>query len=339
MKHLLRSKKFHSFLGFLVSALLLAWILQSIDLAVVMEQLADASLLPVIFAIPVIITHFLLRALRWKYLLVGGDQVSLRGRFDAIMIGCLANFLLPLRAGEFVRPLVLARKEQVTFMQGFTSVITERFFDLAAVLLTFSCIVTSSSDFPNWVGAGAYALGVVAGLIFLYIILAGQFPQQILRFSEYLLSFFPAPLERGLKKLTVDLIDSARVLRRPRNMLMVLLYTVFIWITSYLLFYVFLYSLPIPRSPLFATTIGVIVALAVAAPSAPGFLGVYQTACYAAFSLYGVNKEYAISFSVLSHLFQYVFFIAYGFYALWLSKMRLGELYKSGEDRVEGAVT
>jgi hypothetical protein len=99
-----------------------------------------------------------------------------------------------------------------------------------------------------------------------------------------------------------------------------------VWISSYLLSWGYLWLFGIEGSVSFAVAIGVIIALAVAAPSAPGFIGVYQTACLAAFALFAYSEETAIAYSLVSHAHQYVAFVAYGIWVMFKYNLSFREL-------------
>ena len=78
-----------------------------------------------------------------------GEQVPLRRLFDAFMVGVFATFLLPFRAGEFVRPYYLKRYSHYSFLTCFVSVVVERFFDLATVLLGFAVMLVYVPHFQQ----------------------------------------------------------------------------------------------------------------------------------------------------------------------------------------------
>ncbi|MCB0329486.1 MAG: flippase-like domain-containing protein, partial [Bdellovibrionales bacterium] len=124
----------------------------------------------------------------------------------------------------------------------------------------------------------------------------------------------------------------------PKRLFMVLFLTTLVWVTNFVLYWVLLYLLNIEASLLLGTTVAVIIALAVAAPSAPGFVGVFQTACLASFALFTLPEEQAFVYSVITHIFQYIFFIAYGVFVLSKAGMKLNELRDRSEKSLESVV-
>jgi hypothetical protein len=56
------------------------------------------------------------------------------------------------------------------------------------------------------------------------------------------------------------------------------------------------------------------IAFAVAAPSAPGFIGTFQAGCLIALtSVFGMTKSFAIAYSIFAHVLQAAFIIILGF--------------------------
>jgi len=74
---------------------------------------------------------------------------------------------------------------------------------------------------------------------------------------------------------------------------------------------------------------GVVLGLAVSLPSAPGFIGIYQSAVVLVFALFLDREDIAIAYAIVTHLIIYVFVILYGTYALVSQGMSLGSLYRA----------
>jgi uncharacterized membrane protein YbhN (UPF0104 family) len=78
--------------------------------------------------------------------------------------------------------------------------------------------------------------------------------------------------------------------------------------------------------------VSVIIALAVAAPSAPGFIGIYQVGCIGALRLYEVSNDQAVAFALVSHLVQYLTVLLFGLVCLRRQGIRWRELRERVED-------
>jgi len=326
IKGLLHSKGFHALLGLAISVILIAWILYAVSWQEVGAALKGLNYLAFIPAGFLFILHYALRALRWKYLLPVDFPQPVRSLFDAIMVGAFATYILPLRAGEFVRPYMLSRQSELSFSSCFVSVIVERFFDLSMVLITFAIIVPFVDNIPDWAYTGAWSLGVLAVLILMFMLVGSFFPRQLLKLLAFCLQKFPEKSRIFLMKFADDLLAGTAVLAKIGTMLKVVFLSVLVWLSCYALFYSFLFLFDIQPSVMLALTVSVILALAVAAPSGPGFIGVFQTACIAGFVLFGLSKEVATAFSIATHFFHYIIFVSYGIYALSRAGFKLSDL-------------
>ncbi|MGA1531013.1 MAG: hypothetical protein ACO398_09770, partial [Kiritimatiellia bacterium] len=78
--------------------------------------------------------------------------------------------------------------------------------------------------------------------------------------------------------------------------------------------------------------LNVMIALAVAAPSAPGFVGTFQVGCIVALStIYGYSKEFAMAYSMIAHVFQMALIVVAGIVVLQLRGMKFSQLRKTGD--------
>jgi uncharacterized protein (TIRG00374 family) len=288
---------------------------------------------PVIPFMLLFVAHFILRSLRWRYLLPedGAGGASVRQLFDSIILGNLATCLLPFRLGEFIRPLVLTRWTRYSFGSAFVSVVIERFFDLSTVLISFFVIVQLLPDLPDWLHFAAYSLGSISLALLFFIIGGCLLPT----FTERIVSICVVPLPKRLadfvKRFCADLLRGAAVIKTPSRLFMILFLTASVWLTAYLQFQAVLWMFPFNQSFLLSVALGVFVALAIAIPSAPGFVGVFQMGCVAAASLFAYPETDARVYSLLMHGLTYLMMISVGFWLLAVHDLNLFELKRAAE--------
>lgn len=308
---MLNSRLLKSIFGFVVSIALIVWLYFSIQWSVVWQELHHINYWAVIIITVLLIFHFYVRAYRWKFLLpvIEADKPpSLNILFNCIMIGNFATYILPLRAGEFIRPLLLTNYTKYTFPTAFSSVIVERFFDLMTVLFTFAYVVTQVETLPEWARHGALVLGILASGILVFIVVGSLFPDLALTIVNKFIFFFPEAIKNKILKLVNDFLESAKVVNSLTNLLKIVFLSICVWLIIFIFTYAGFFMIPGEYSFLMALTVTVVIALAVAAPSAPGFIGVYQTACIAGFHIFGISSEKAITYSIVTHLINYILF-------------------------------
>lgn len=338
MKNILRSKLFHTLLGLAVSGGLILWLALSMDWRQVWYHLSHAHYWALFPSLVILTIHFIIRATRWTYLLPEGEKTPLGLRLDAIMIGNLATYVLPLRAGEFIRPLIMSKESSYSYPVVFISVVLERFFDLASVLFLFGAFLSQLPNIPSWAAHGAEVLAVIAAGILVFLVAACLIPAALKSFMNLVLSFFPDKISTPLLRIGDDLIRGAQVLHDFKRMSLVIIFSILTWGSCILSFYVYLWFTDVTPSFSLATALTVIVALAVAAPSAPGFIGVFQTACVATFSLYHENSEQALAFAIIIHALQYLYNIAWGLVSILRRDLNLFSLLKEKEEASEAVI-
>ena len=316
-------------IGILVSAVAIAILAFSVEWSKVGVALTQMHYWVVIPSVALVALQMFLRGVRWRYLLPKTDKtVPVRTLVDAIMVGNLASSVLPLRAGEFVRPLLLSFQTKHSFPTAFASVIIERFFDLSAVLISFGIVALIINDIPPLMVKGALVLSVLATGLLIFIFVGALLPHFVKRCTSYIFSFLPERLAASLQRFVINLLDGAASLRSPINLIRVVIYSGSIWFTTFLSYYVFFWLFDIPGTMTQAVVTTVFVALAVAAPSAPGFVGVYQLGCIAALSLFSIDLELATAYALISHLIQYATSVIYGGYALSCTEWKLSDLLR-----------
>ena len=137
MKRALKSRPLQIAVSFVLAAGLLALFVRGLDVAEIGRQISAASGGWLLASVLLAITTFLLRALRWTWLLRPVARVPFYPAFVATAFGFAANNL-PGKVGEVLRPALLARSRGLPFSPLLASVLLERVFDGAAVLFFFA---------------------------------------------------------------------------------------------------------------------------------------------------------------------------------------------------------
>jgi glycosyltransferase 2 family protein len=316
----------------LLSAFFLWLAARDISWAEVSVAFRDARL---VWVIPMVLTSAVslgFRALRWGVLVRPIAPASARSLFAATSIGFAANMLLPLRAGEVLRPWVLARRETIRFPQALATVAVERLFDMATLLLLFALATFALPLPPEWRRYGWFFLATFAMFLVLLFVLRrtpdlvfGAVRASVGRFSPGLGDRIIAVIA-GFSEGLVSLGSAAPIVKAS-------VYSVCVWLTNGLSFAcgfpAFGIDAPWMRGALTVTTF---VAIAVSVPGGPGFIGMFQVGCVVALAVFGVGKSVGFSYSVLVHVVQFATTVALGVYFFLREGFRMDELREaSGE--------
>lgn len=283
----------------------------------------------VIYLVPIFmaaVVSLYFRALRWGVLLAPLAEVDRRSLFSATAMGFAANMLLPLRAGEVLRPFLLARKENLPLAPTMATVAVERLFDMATLLLFFGVATLTLPLPPEWKRYGWLFLGTFVAFLVLLVVLQ-QFPTRTLAALAALLRPVPERLSEPALRAVRQFADGLGSLRSASSVALAVLYSLAVWLTLALTFGWGLSALDLPvpwiRGALSLTAI---VAIAVAIPGGPGFIGMFQVGCEIGLGVYGIGKSVSFSYSVLVHVMQFASTVVLGLYFFLSENVTLEEI-------------
>ena len=293
---------------------LLAFFFRNADMAGVWAETrrADARLL--LAAIVATLATYLLRALRWQYLLAPLGPTRFSTAFRATVIGFAASFLLPARAGEVIRPYLLARREGLPTTAAFATIILERLLDLITVLLLFSVFVFTSASAvvsadPTQLarvkfGGGLAALAALAALGVLFA-LAGH-PERMGRAALRIERVLPARLAHTLARAVESFAQGLAVMRQPRRLLVSLALSLPLWLSIaagiWMTTRAFHITLPYIASFLVMTVL--VVGVAMPTPGAVGgFHAAYQIAVQ---TFFAAPTDRAVGGAIVLHAISFM---------------------------------
>ena len=331
-------------LGFGITTVLLWWVLKDVPLGTVWTEIRGADFWLLGLAVAIGYTNYLFRAMRWGLLLRPiCSGTSLGSRFAAMNIGFMATNLIPLRVGEFVRPYALSRMEPVSVSGAFGSLVVERFLDsLTIAALLFVAI--AAPGFPENPVVWGASLGVwirlflvALGVLLFFMVLLLLFPRPLVRSVERVARFLPKKLARLVVDVLEAFLDGLTVLRSPALLIQAIAWSVWIWLFQSLSFWVAFMAFGIHVGLDVALFLNGTVALAVAAPAAPGFLGTFQLGVTGGLGVYGVSEAAAVAVSFGFWAGGFLPVTLVGLYFAWKLGLSIGEVGTS-EARVEEAV-
>ena len=139
------------FIGIGLSAGLLYLALRGLDWGNLADVARDGRPGFLLTTMLLISLGLLLRAIRWSNL-VATEGVPLRMAFAANSIGYLGNLLLPARAGEFARSVILGQRSGLGASHVLAATVTERVLDALTLVILVSLIVGTISPLDmQWV--------------------------------------------------------------------------------------------------------------------------------------------------------------------------------------------
>ncbi len=337
-------KRWQFWLGLVISLVFVYCAVRGLDWAEFWVAIKSARYGWLIPGVAVYMIAVWVRAWRWHYLLEPIKPIPTRVMFPVTCIGYMGNNIYPARAGEVLRAVVLKRREGVSVSASLATVIVERIFD-GVVMLAFVFLnlpelarVNRDSGFVGdiqsltvW-GAAAF-LGALA--VFL---LAAMFPQVTARAGLWFVRrLTPRQLHEKIVGVMNKFLDGLASLRSPANVLMVFVTSVVIWLLETCKYWFVMHAFDFEVSFFALMLMNGIVNLATTIPSAPGYVGTFDTPGIAVLVAYGVDKAMATGYTLVLHIALWIVPTVLGAYFLAREGIRWSENIRAelGESEIE----
>ena len=273
---------------------------------------ARADLLFAAFALT--IAMYVVRAERWQYLLAPLGTTRFRVAFRATIIGFAASFILPARAGEVVRPYLLARQEDSPVTAAFATVIVERMLDLVAVLLLLAVFLFGlesgeAGAAPRlyqavWYG-GALAAPIGLAILVAMFVMAGH-PERLHRLVLRIERVLPARLARAVASFAKTFAEGLAVVRHPSRLVWAMGWSLVLWLAIALQVWLVVraFDIALPLAGSFLVTAMLVVGVAVPTPGGVG--GTHEVLRLALTAFYAADNDAAVGAAILQHAVNFV---------------------------------
>jgi uncharacterized protein (TIRG00374 family) len=281
--------------GLVVSAVFLWLAIRDADAAAVRDALEDAQVGYVLLAVVVFGIGYFFQAVRWRSI-AATPQVGYRRFYEMVIAGLACNNVLPVRIGEVLRAGWLSRSAHIPGGRALGSVALDRVCDIVA-LVVFLVIGLQAVPVPDWLRR------IVVGALLLLLVLAAAlvFARVYARSRER--DRHARGRVRKIARDTIDMLGEPFGRRRAALWLGLSFVT---WSLGSVAAYLVARSVGIELSPLESVFVASALALGVAIPSSPGYVGTYQLLGVESLGLLDVPVNDALAFAILMQASWYV---------------------------------
>jgi phosphatidylinositol alpha-mannosyltransferase len=298
---------------------LAALALQRIGLEPVGRALLAATPIWVLVAFALMCAAMLLRAESWHAILraaLPGLRVHRRDTARGTMIGVLMSATLPARLGEPSRALIVARRlgrMRDRFPVVLGTMVSQTLLNILALTVLGSVMFATVGIFRG--GEDALVIATIAPVVMLALVLATPWLLRRGKPSRFQRVQHAAAVARGAM---VRVRSGLLVFRRPRLGGWAALTQLSAWAIQWVACYVLLVALGLDERAGLGAAAAVLFAVNITAalPATPSNLGVFQAACVAVLSAYGVGKTDALAYGIILQAVEIATALAMGMPAL-----------------------
>jgi uncharacterized protein (TIRG00374 family) len=339
-------------IGIGISIALLMLFLLTVDMGRMIDALSEVDYIYLAPAVAMYLVSTYLRSLRWSVLLRHMKPVSANRLYPVVVVGYMANNLLPMRLGELIRSYYVGEREGVSKTSALVTVFVERVFDAITLLFFIMVIALFVPEMKRVAQSFGEESGIpwpllVAGLSLPFIgamtslVLFAVYPSKTRELILWFAKLLPRRFEETLDSLIETFLLGLAPLRSMKMLVALFLLSIPIWITEAAVF--FLIGLPFGFVGLhsgpgaMAVTMVLVTAITnigSSIPAAPGGLGLFEIIARETLALgplVSVDRSVAAAFAVVVHAVILLPMIILGQVILWTGHISLGRLSREGQ--------
>jgi hypothetical protein len=329
--------------GFAITAVFLGLLFLQIDLSQTVEALLEGNF---VYLIPGIAVYFLavyFRALRWKFLLSHLKHIPASNLFSVVVVGYMANNLLPVRLGEVVRSYYLSQREGISKSAILGTILLERVMDFLTLVLFLgvAAIVLPVDRFIYELAAkfkvpgSLLVLGILAPFITVVagIVLAAIRPSLPIRGMAFLLQWLPKKIKEKFVAFLSQFIFGFASLRDLRRVQIMFLLSLPIWFFEATMLYIIGFSFKLHHffqdgveMAFVVLAVTAVANIATSIPSSQGGVGPFEFFAIGTLVLSGVSPEIATAYTITMHLALLLPVVIAGLVILWIRNVNFREL-------------
>jgi glycosyltransferase 2 family protein len=296
----------------LLAIALFAWFLSHANLASVWTQVKRARIDLLVAGFFAVILTYVIRAWRWQYLLHPIGPTRFRTAFRTTVIGFAALGVLPARAGDVLRPYLLARQEGLLVSATLATIVMERVLDLIAVLALLALYVWGMADpatLPPALLRGIEVSSALAGAVAIALMgvmwVLATHPERIGGLVFAMARVLPHAAADRLAGLARTFSGGFAAAREPRALAAAVAWSFPLWLAiaaeAWLVTIAFGIAMPFSGTFLLQA----LLVIGVAVPT-PGAVGSYHEAYrIGVTTFFGAPEDTAVAAAIVTHAISY----------------------------------
>ncbi|MBN1431923.1 MAG: flippase-like domain-containing protein [Methanomicrobiaceae archaeon] len=286
----------------LIAVAIIVYMLYSVrdDLFTAIQNAVPSYLL---VATAVCIGAWFIRGWRYKYILEKLSlSISLLPSTACIYVSQTANLIIPARLGDLVRIFILKHEIDAPYSKGLSSIVIERFFDIATVALLGVVTIPFILNVPEWFSTVLMITILACGGFIIFLFICGKVKSE----NKYI-------------GIALKLLDDVKKASLTISALLTLgIISVIIWLTDSAICWIIGLMFQ-QQIPFLIVVLAIVIGnLVKAVPITPGGMGTYEVAVAITLELAGVEPGTAVLIAIIDHLVKNLVTLAGGVVSLYL---------------------
>jgi uncharacterized protein (TIRG00374 family) len=326
----MKNKKLNLILSIFLGIIFLIIWLKIIDWQEFINYLKNFNLkLVLVFSVFYLLAYFL-RSLRWKIILKPIYEMKVIESSSIFMTGLVINYLIPVRAGELAKSIILKNKHKIPISQSLPSIFIDKLADLFPIVIILVLIPLISIRSNYYLYAVILLLFLIFMLFLGFLFFSTNHKEKAVNILNFFLKIFPVKFREKLSGFILNFVNGMTIMKNrfPETILATLITllavfseAIYIWV----LFKAFGAQISYFKI-LFGYTL---MNLTYILPTPPAQIGSNQFMWVLIFSFaLGVNENLTSAAVTFSHLLTTVLIFFVGMFSLFALKIRFTDILK-----------
>ncbi|MBA2776501.1 MAG: flippase-like domain-containing protein [Chloroflexia bacterium] len=303
-------RSWRAWIGIAISIVFLYFAFRGQDLGEIRDSLRTVNLW---WLLPALAMYFLgvwIRAVRWSILLKPiAPNVTSRSLFPKVIVGYMANNVLPLRTGELVRSYLVGKQNGVRKTSVLATIAVERIFD-GFTMLGFMLVATAFVSFTSELQHLALIAFVVFTLLLIGLFLLTLGGDFLDRLIQLIVGPLPTRVADTVERMTESFLGGLAVFKHRRELLKVASFSLLAWICEASMYYLIAQGF----GPQIRDVVGIgatlmttgVANMATLIPSSPGYIGQFEFGVRLVLNgALRVPEVHALAYAILVHAALY----------------------------------
>jgi len=327
-------QKLQLLVGIIIGVALLAWFLHGQNWSEIADAFRRAHVSYLFGLVAATIVAYAVRSWRWGLLYRPLASVPFADLHSATYVGFMSGQLVP-RAGEVLRPYLVARRHPVSVGAGLATIILERLIDLITVLVLLALYIyvlpmpaeqVRGPVLDRLKMAGA-AAGAIAAAVLVVLVLFHVYAEKALAVADKILAWFPEFIARPFRGLVKSFGEGLAVLKAPATLwLMIAGGSIVLWLSIAYGFHfnnqAFGVSLPLHAT--FLLIAFLVVGVAIPTPGNVGGFHIFYL--YAMRDAFGIAQETSAAAGISAHAISNLVVLVIGLAFLAREGLTMGKV-------------
>jgi glycosyltransferase 2 family protein len=315
--------------GTAISALFLWLSVRNVELDLFWDALGACEYLWLVPALAGLAVAVVIRSWRWQLLFDPATRPPLVAVTRALLVGQLFNVILPMRAGEAARIVVLHQETRTSRAEAVGTAVVERLYDVLALLLL---VIAASPFLPKvtWLERAAVLAGLLLVVVVVGAVVVARFGARPGRVALAPFALLPVVTREHTNAFAERLVHGLGALHRPALVLPAFLLSVASWLVLAVSNWLVLVAFDLELGYAAGVLILVTTTLSLVIPSAPGGVGVFEAGGVVALRAYGIEESTALSATVVLHALNLFPYVVAGAIVLHRHALRLRAVQRAG---------